>query len=346
IGPRVIRLQVRPDLGGNITTAHYLKKAKELKIMMALSEEPLILTQAGYISVDIPRETPEVVRLGDLFERGRSTQPDSSLSFPIGVSVCGDVVWIDLTDANMTNILIGGTAGSGKSVLLQSVVLGIGRASPQGECLFTLIDPKQVTFQKFRDLPMINEGRIITEMSDAIDALKLIVEEMEIRYDMLTEAGVENIREYQEKCPEFPLFHHVIVIDEYADLLSDTSLKKTFSEVVQRLCQKGRAAGIHLILATQRPDAHVVTPLIRTNLQLKIAMKVTTERNSKIILDENGAECLAGRGDMLIGGGAVPIQRVHGPISSPEDFRFLQNGCVPPVCDALKRAARQKAQEW
>lgn len=318
-GPRILRLMLRPNLGGSTTIAKFQNKAEDLKVLLELSSPPLILTQAGYLSVDIPRAETDKTVLGDLFRLGAHNKPISDISFPLGLSIEGETHWVDLADSNSTSILIGGTAGSGKSVLLQSIVLGILRSSPPKSVLLTLIDPKRVTFQSFRELSSLRDNRIIMDAAEAVETLSDLSREMEERYELLAAERLENIRDYNERYPDRKLLRHVVIIDEFADLQSDKSQAKQLSIAVQQLCQKGRAAGFHFLLATQRPDNTVVSNQVRANLQMKIALKVTSDKNSKIILGDSGAECLMGYGDMLIGGAVAP-KRLQSALFSHDDI--------------------------
>ncbi len=163
----------------------------------------------------------------------------------------------------------------------------------------------------------------------ALDALERLIQEMEERYTLFEERGVIDISEYN--AGETILPHHVVIIDEYADLMIDKETKGKMEVHIQRLCQKGRAAGFHLILSTQRPDAKVVTPLIKANLQLKAALKVTTATNSQVILDEPGAERLMGAGDMLVGG-AIPVTRLQGAFPTRAEIAMAMGR--PPLLAA------------
>ena len=171
---------------------------------------------------------------------------------------------------------------------------------------------------------------VIMDPDKAMEILSADVNEMEERYIHLERSGYSNISDYNAHEPE-PMTRRIVVIDEYADLIMNKTTKEELEAAIQKIGQKGRAAGFHLILATQRPDSKIITGVIKANLQLKIALKVTSATNSRIILDESGAECLAGYGDMLIGG-SVPIQRLQGALVSPEDYsaclRYVYNGPI------------------
>jgi len=318
-GPRFIRYKLEPDFSKNVTVAKIINRSQDLQVALKLNDIPLMRSQAGYISIDIPRKVRMPLTLGELMKKGKPTKPNSSVSFPIGMGIDGSIIWIDLNDPSTTSILVGGTSGSGKSILLRAILGALANSTTPQHLTFTLIDPKQVSFMDLQQLPHIDSD-IITENETAICQLNELVQEMEDRYQEFKDIQVMDIVEYHQKGYQKP--HHLVIIDEYADLIIDKEIKKDLELAIQRLGQKGRAAGIHLILATQRPDAKVVTPLIKANLQLKIALKVTTASNSNIILDQSGAECLIGKGDMLIGG-SIPIARLQGAIASKTDIKRI-----------------------
>jgi S-DNA-T family DNA segregation ATPase FtsK/SpoIIIE len=315
-GPRFIRYKLKPDFSKKVTVTKIQKRALDLQVAMNLPDIPLIQAQAGYVSIDIPRKVRKPLTLGEVMRKAASTRPASKVAFPIGMAIDGTIVWINLNDPASPSILVGGTSGSGKSVLLRSILIALAINANPDELKFSLIDSKHVSFQDLSDIPHI-DGDIIVENSIAIEKLRELVEEMNQRYSAFKKVKAFDINGYQEKGYQVP--HHVVMIDEYADLIIDKQTKNDLETTIQKLGQKGRAAGIHLILATQRPDARIVTPLIKANLQLKVALKVTTPSNSNIIIDQPGAECLIGRGDMLIAG-SVPVKRLQGPIASKTDI--------------------------
>ena len=319
IGPRVVRLMIKPDIQKGATVSKIANKANDLQISLALKTPPYIHAEPGFLAVDAPRRRSEPLFLSKVWDMGRINRPNSEAAFPLGVTVEGRVFWADLSSPTMTSILAAGTAGSGKSVLLRSAILGMARNAGPDAVKFTLIDPKLVTFGDLKGLPHL-ASPLILDIEAAIEALDDLVDRMERRYKSMADKGVVDIADYNQGRDR--LAHHVIVIDEYADLMMDLEMRKKTEALVQRLCQKGRAAGFHIILSTQRPDARVVTPLIKANLQLKIALKVTSTANSRIILDEVGAESLMGSGDMLVSG-AVPITRLQGPLSTLSDIQAV-----------------------
>ena len=321
-GPRFIRLKIAPSPEKGVTVAKIQNRVKDLQVNMGLTAPPLIQAQSGHVSVDIPRQSPKPLTLMPLIRSGKSNRPssESAVPVPVGAEIDGQTFWIDLADPTTTSILIGGTSGSGKSVLLQSLILGLFLANPTLKMETTLIDPKRVTFTKF---PLEKcAGELICDQRPALDRLKMLVEEMEQRYHLLEENRCYDIAEYNRNENE-QLARHVVVIDEFADLMVEKKMNKELEHLIQRIGQKGRAAGFHLILATQRPEAKVISPLIKANLQLKIAMKVTSQANSNIILDTPGAECLIGNGDMLLGG-SVSLRRLQGAWASQTDYETLK----------------------
>ncbi|MEO5376440.1 MAG: FtsK/SpoIIIE domain-containing protein [Magnetococcus sp. DMHC-6] len=323
-GPRFIRVCVRPLLELGTTVAKLKKHSENLQVALKTTVAPLIRSYAGWVGFDIPRRQQTPLLLMDLWQAGNSSRPASPVAFPLGLSVEGHVVWVDLATPESSSVLIGGSSGSGKTIFLQSVAVSLARFSSPKELCLLLIDPKRVGFSRLQHLPHLAVP-VILEAEEAQIHLDQLVTEMEARYRLFATAGVEDILAFQQKGQHLP--HWVILIDEFADLMISTSTQnfgvraqqKTLEGTIQRLCQKGRAAGVHLLLATQRPDANVITPLIKANLQLKVAFKVTTERNSRIILDESGAEHLLGGGDMLVGG-SLPEQRIQGALLSADEI--------------------------
>ena len=314
-GPRFIRLKVLPDAARGTTVKKIDNRADDLQVQMALPVPPVIQAYGGYVGVDVPRSSPQALSLKTLLRQGEESRPRSEAVFPLGMRVDGSVFWADLAEPSMTSILIGGTSGSGKSVLLRSVVVGLLLCAPKDSVNFTLIDPKRVTFVDLAGLRALEEGRILCDVEETMEALKEAVEEMERRYELMEGAKVSHLTDYNAVAEE-RLRRRVLIIDEYADLMMHKETAKDLEHFIQRLCQKGRAAGFHLLLATQRPDAKVVTGVIKANLQLRVALKVASKSNSQIILGEGftQAQHLLGHGDMLVGNGSA-VERLQGPIA-------------------------------
>jgi S-DNA-T family DNA segregation ATPase FtsK/SpoIIIE len=318
IGPSFIRLKINLDMSKGTTVRKIENTVKDLQVALALPTMPMIAVQSGYVSVDVPRKVRQPLSLADMMKMADATRPQSKAAFPLGLDIDGKVLWVDLAEPIMTSILIGGTSGSGKSVLLRSIVVGLILCSPPESVSFTLIDPKRVTFTDLKKLRCLEEGKLLLDTEDAMAALSATVEEMERRYVLMENAGVSDIAGYNAQRAEI-LKRRVVIIDEYADMIVSSQTRADLELFVQRICQKGRAAGIHLILATQRPDAKVVTGVIKANLQLRVALKVTSQSNSQIILGEGvgQAQYLLGHGDLLVGG-SVHVQRLQAPLASAD----------------------------
>ena len=321
VGPRFIRLKILPDISKKVTVARLINKSRDLQVAMSLGVPPLIQPQCGHVSIDVPRQSILPLTLGDLLREGAATRPASGAAFPLGAGIDGSVFWADLSDPTMTSLLVGGTSGSGKSILLRSILVGLALSNAPGSIRFTLIDPKRVTFLDCDDLACL-DGGVIMDVPPALERLERLVGDMEDRYRLLADAKTHDLASYN-RTASHPLPRRVVLIDEYADMIIDKESRQCLETAIQRLGQKGRAAGFHLVLATQRPDAKVVTPLIKANLQLKVALKVTTATNSSIILDQSGAEYLVGNGDMLIGG-SRPVQRLQGAMPTKTELDQLR----------------------
>jgi Cdc6-like AAA superfamily ATPase len=321
-GPRFIRYKIRPRLDQGVTVKKLVNQAENLQVALGLQVAPLIQPQAGYVSIDMPRKVRIPLTLGEVWQKGQRNRPPSKVAFPLGMSIDGSIVWANLSDPTMSGILVGGTSGSGKSIFLKASAVGLALNAKPTEVQLILIDPKRVGFMDLASLPHLS-GPILMDTESVLEKLHQLVDEMEERYHMFEKKGVSDIHTYNQL--NGPLSHQVIMIDEYADLMADKDTRTDLETSIQRLGQKGRAAGIHLILSTQRPDARVVTPIIKANLQLKVALKVTSAANSSIILDTPGAEYLIGHGDMLIGG-SVPLQRLQGPLVTKTEIEMaMQN---------------------
>ncbi len=316
-GPRFLRYKVLPGKG--TTVRKLLNKSEDLQVALSSPVPPIIRTQPGYVSLDVPRRSYTDLTLEQVWRSGASGRPDSRAAFPLGMGIEGDVVWADLCEPTMTSILLGGTAGSGKSMFLRAASVGLALNATPRELRLTLIDPKRVSFTDLQHIPHLEEP-VLMEPEDALQVLQRLTETMEERYRILQRHGEADLDGYNQRHQVLP--HHVVLIDEYADLTQNKENREQLEGYVQRLGQKGRAAGVHLILSTQRPDSKTVTPAIRANLQLKAALKVTTASNSRVILDESGAERLVGHGDMLIGG-SVEVQRLQAPLLTPREIEWV-----------------------
>ncbi|MCP4755116.1 MAG: cell division protein FtsK [Proteobacteria bacterium] len=307
--PQLVRYKLKP--GAGVKVVSLVNRSEDLQVALSLNSAPLIEPAQGYVTVDIPKELPDTVLWQDVVENPLYAAHQSPVSFPVGVGVDNRVVVADLSDANTCHALVAGTSGSGKSEFLKCLVASLIRKNTPKSLKLTIIDPKVLTFGSFSNSSYLTSP-IITDVGSTIPCLQKAVAEMNERYGQLGEEGFENLgQHFAAGQKEIPF--HIIVIDEFADLiLAGKNEKKEFENLVSRLAAKGRAAGIHLVLSTQRPDKNIVTGLIKSNLPLKICLRVLSATNSKIVLDQSGGESLLGKGDLLYDLGKT-IQRAQSP---------------------------------
>ncbi|HEX6994920.1 MAG TPA: DNA translocase FtsK [Gammaproteobacteria bacterium] len=315
--PQLVRYKVRPARGVKVVSL--ANRSEDLQVRLTLPSPPRIGPCEGYVSVDIPKRCPRTVYWSDI--RSASRSEHGSVVFPIGVGVEGDVLFADFADPNTCHAIVAGTSGSGKSEFLKSMCASLLARNRPDTLRLTLVDPKILTFGALSRFPHVS-GPVISDVDEAIECLERAVAEMEARYRQLADEGFTNLAE--RMCAgRADLPFHVIVFDEFADLvLAGKQHKATFESFVARLAAKGRAAGIHLVLATQRPDRTIVTGIIKANLPLKVCLKVTSAVNSQIILDEAGAETLVGKGDLLCDRGRG-VERAQSPFVRPDDLDAL-----------------------
>lgn len=304
VGPAVTEYHVRPK--PNARDRAFAGSVEDLKIHLGVDGVRYMGSiGAGHVGFEIANKKRVAVPLeffltNDLFDRGRV--------LPIALSrTNGTQFTFDLADA--PHMIIAGATGSGKSVLLNTILSGWMYTRSPDEVKLLLIDPKRTEFLKFGKTPHVD--RLVTEPYEAVAALQQLVELMEARYKAIASKQCSNYKEWNKVCrPNEWMAPYVCVIDEFADLyLSD---KKGVGEAVIKLAQKARAAGIHLIIATQRPSADVFPGLIKANFPVRIALRVSSRVNSQVIIDEPGAENLLGMGDCLMQDGSRTV-RLHGP---------------------------------
>jgi S-DNA-T family DNA segregation ATPase FtsK/SpoIIIE len=299
LGPAFARLKIEPS--GRTGIRQLRNRADDLKVFLNLETSPLINTQAGYISVDVQLPQRQVLRL----PAKDQTEPDGRPICPLGQDVQGKLHLLDLSDPGNCHLLVAGVTGSGKSEFLKVMLAGMARRLAPTELEFVLIDPKRVTFN-FGRSPYIPKG-IAHSVDDALPLVEWCVEEMERRYELLEKRRIENVDQLKGSDARPRV---VLIFDEFADLMADREAKKSLEQALKRLATKARAAGIHLVLATQRPDKDVVTPQVRSNLPGRVALKVSSELDSKLILGAVDAAYLLGKGDLLWqrGGGLLRLQ--------------------------------------
>ena len=322
VAPQILRFRLKPADGVRVVSL--VSRAQDLQVALALQEPPAIDAAPGYVTVDVPRPNPLPVAWGSTMSSREIKEAAGVMAFPVGISVNGETIVADLASPNTCHMVVGGTAGSGKSEFLKSVVAALASRHPPASLQFSIVDPKVLTFGGITGSPWL-ANPVLTTLDDALILLRQTVEEMEARYQLLASEGVLNLQERFAKGRTDKPFR-VLIFDEFADLiLSGKAEKREFETLVARVAAKGRAAGIHLILATQRPDRTIVTGLISANLPMKICLRVTKDTNSRIIIGESGGEALLGRGDMLCDLGRG-ITRCQSPFIAQDSFLALMSG--------------------
>ena len=302
VGPRVTQYTMRPPAGVNLSKI--LARDKELALNLAVDkiriEAPIPGTRS--VGVEIPNARSADVRMRGVIESDEWKKSTDPLTFAVGKDISGRAVVANL--AKMPHLLIAGTTGSGKSVMTNTLISSLLYRNAPSDMKLIIVDPKQVEMAQYQDIPHLLTP-IITQTDKALSAMKWAVGEMERRYTLMAEEKVKNISDYnakvaKEQNPEKggKMPYIVIIIDEMADLMMMAG--KDLEMLIVRIAQKGRAAGIHLVLATQRPEVKVITGLIKANIPGRIAFAVGSRIDSQIMLDQGGAEKLLGKGDMLL----------------------------------------------
>ena len=268
------------------------------------------------------------------------TKIDNILRIALGKSICGLPIVGDLN--SMPHLLIAGTTGSGKSVCINTIILSLlYRHSPE-KCKFILIDPKMLELSTYEGIPHLL-CPVITEAKRAASVLGWVVKEMESRYKLMTRVGVRNIEGYNLK-HKLPMPYIVVVVDEMSDLMLVAG--KEIEGYIQKLSQMARAAGIHIIMATQRPSVDVITGTIKANFPTRISFQVTSKIDSRTILGEQGAEQLLGKGDMLYMSSANKTVRIHAPFVSENEIEkinnYLRSQAEPDYVDEILSFADEK----
>ena len=324
-GPYITRVYFERDRGVRFNSIEPL--AEDLKMdLKAPSIKIMTDSERGAVAIEIPNAKRENIPFGNVFHADHS---DMVIPAALGVDPKGNPVYLDIAD--IPHMLIAGTTGAGKSVCLNSIITSLALNCRPTDLQFLLIDPKGTEFVQYKSLKNLISGRIIDDVETALKSLAWLVEEMECRYNIFKRCECRLIDKYKQKrnfglndgastCFVEDMPHIVVVIDEYADLMMNSA--NALQEDVKKLGNKARAAGIHLILATQRPSAKIVEGDIKTNMTTRIALKVSSIADSKTILDYGGAERLLGKGDMLLKRQDQEVpQRVHGCFISDEEIK-------------------------
>lgn len=299
-GPASVMYRVKPAPG--IHPQKVLSQHEVLKLMLELSAEQKIrmFIDEGHVVIDVPKRQEEryFVDATHLWETWH--RPPSSLAAPLGIDQSKQIVEINFSSSNSPHLLLGGTTGSGKSEALNTILFGLTRHYSPEELRLLLVDPKGTEMTPFEGSPHLH-GEIGWDDESAIEQLDLAVNEMQRRYDAFRSARKRSLPEYNDSVDEGSrLPWWLVILDEYADLTSDPDKKKAIEGLLQRLAQKARAAGIHVIIATQKPSANVISTVLRSNLPAQLALRVKSATESRVIMDQPGAEALNGMGDAFL----------------------------------------------
>jgi len=285
------------------------------------SESARISTIPGSntVGIELPKTTRENVYLSEILNHSDFKKKEIKLPIALGKNISGSPIIGDLT--SMPHLLIAGTTGSGKSVCINTIILSLLYRHTPDRCKFILIDPKMLELSTYEGVPHLL-CPVITEAKKAASVLGWVVKEMESRYRLMTKEGVRNIDSYNTK-HKLPMPYIVVVVDEMSDLMLVAG--KEIENYIQKLSQMARAAGIHIIMATQRPSVDVITGTIKANFPTRISFQVTSKIDSRTILGEQGAEQLLGKGDMLYMSSANRIVRIHAPFVSDNEIEKINN---------------------
>lgn len=292
--------EIKPSPGTRVTRIRNLKD--EIAAALGAPSVRIVAPLAnGLIGIEVPNAERKIITADEMLSSPEYCNSNAELPLALGQTVGGDFFVADL--ASMPHLLVAGATGQGKSVALNMMLLSLLTKKTPEQLRLILIDPKQVELSTYA--PLANsflEGGIITSPEGAQDVLGQMCNLMDARYDILNASGVRNIQEYNALSDNIIMPYYVVVIDEYGDLIMQSG--REMERLICRLAQKARAVGIHLIVSTQRPSATIVTGNIKANFPTRIALRTTTGTDSRVIIDQTGAEKLTGKGDMLYFGGA------------------------------------------
>ena len=318
-GPVVTTFEFKPL--AHIKVSKILNLADDLAMALKASTIRIQAPVPGkdVVGIEIPNSEIETIYLREILESNLFKESKSPLVIALGKDIVGKPFITDL--AKLPHVLIAGTTGSGKSVGINAMILSLLYRNSPDNLKLMMIDPKMLEFSIYNDIPHLLTP-VITEPKKAITGLNNMVKEMERRYKLMSDAKVKNIENYNTKFPENKMPYIVVIIDELADLMMTGGKDVEYS--IARLAQMARASGIHLIVATQRPSVDVVTGLIKANLPSRISFKVGQKIDSKVVLDQYGAESLLGRGDMLFTPpGSSTLVRLHAPFTTEEEIEKI-----------------------
>ncbi|WP_201737540.1 DNA translocase FtsK [Helicobacter pylori] len=321
-GPIVTTFEFRP--APNVKVSRILGLSDDLAMTLCAESIRIQAPIKGkdVVGIEIPNSQSQIIYLREILESELFQKSSSPLTLALGKDIVGNPFITDLK--KLPHLLIAGTTGSGKSVGVNAMILSLLYKNPPDQLKLVMIDPKMVEFSIYADIPHLLTP-IITDPKKAIGALQSVAKEMERRYSLMSEYKVKTIDSYNEQAPSngveaFPYL--IVVIDELADLMMTGGKEAEFP--IARIAQMGRASGLHLIVATQRPSVDVVTGLIKTNLPSRVSFRVGTKIDSKVILDTDGAQSLLGRGDMLFTPpGTNGLVRLHAPFATEDEIKKI-----------------------
>lgn len=333
LGPAVTKYEVLPDVG--VKVSKIVSLHDDLALALAARDIRIEAPIPGKsaIGIEVPNSEVSIVSLREVLESEENDHPDKKLLFGLGRDVSGQAVMTELN--KMPHLLVAGSTGSGKSVCINGIITSIIMRAKPHEVKMMMIDPKMVELNVYNGIPHLL-APVVTDPRKAAQALKKIVSEMERRYELFSHTGTRNIEGYnkyvqtfndenEEKHPKLPYI--VVIVDELADLMMVAS--NEVEDAITRIAQMARAAGIHLIIATQRPSVNVITGVIKANIPSRIAFAVSSSIDSRTILDMGGAEKLLGRGDMLfLGAGQSKPVRVQGAFLSDSEVEKIVDFCI------------------
>ena len=345
--------QIKKVSQGPVVTLNEFEPAAGIKVSKIInlsddiarntsSESARIATIPGSntVGIELPNPSRENVYLSEILNNADFKKKEIKLPIALGKNISGAPIIGDLSA--MPHLLIAGTTGSGKSVCINTIILSLLFKHTPEKCKFILIDPKMLELSTYEGIPHLL-CPVITEAKKAASVLGWVVKEMESRYRLMTKEGVRNIDGYNAK-HKLPMPYIVVVVDEMSDLMLVAG--KEIENYIQKLSQMARAAGIHIIMATQRPSVDVITGTIKANFPTRISFQVTSKIDSRTILGEQGAEQLLGKGDMLYMSSANRIVRIHAPFVSDNEIEkinnFLRSQAEPDYVDEILSFADEK----
>lgn len=331
VGPRVTRYELR--LGSGVKVGKVRNLQQDIAYALAATEVRILAPIPGKsaVGVEVPNTRAATVTLGDVFQEYPEAN-EWALPVALGKDISGRAVFFDLSE--MPHLLVAGTTGSGKSVMLNGLLTSLLLTTDPRHVKMVLIDPKRVELSQFGRIPHLITP-VVTDVKKAANALVWAVAEMERRYEVLEKTGVRSLEGYNVRNEDKPMPFVVVVIDELADLMMTSGAK--VEDAIIRLAQKARAVGIHLVVATQRPSVDVITGMIKANIPSRIAFAVSSQVDSRVILDSPGAEALLGMGDMLF----KPVSAMR---SSRVQGAYISEAEVDKVVSASQESAKGRVE--